>query len=48
MCYPIGKQEELQCFWHEDQENPAVAKFAAYLEQAYVEQPKSRGEGESK
>lgn len=35
ICYPIGKSEELQCFWHEDQENPAVAVFAAYLEQTH-------------
>lgn len=34
-CYPIGKTEELQCFWHEDQENPAVAAFAGYLEQTH-------------
>ena len=31
-CYPIGSTEELQCFWHEDTENPTVAKFAGYLE----------------
>jgi DNA-binding transcriptional LysR family regulator len=35
ICYPIGKTEELQCFWHEDQENPAVAAFAAFLEQTH-------------
>jgi DNA-binding transcriptional LysR family regulator len=35
--YPIGKTEELQCFWHEDQENPAVAAFAAFLEQTHSE-----------
>lgn len=29
--YPIGTMEELQCFWHEDDENPAVAAFAAGL-----------------
>ena len=34
-CYPIGQMEELQCFWHEDQENPLVAEFASYLEQIY-------------
>lgn len=33
--YPIGQMEELQCFWHEDQENPLVAEFAAYLEHTY-------------
>ncbi len=35
LCYPIGKTEDLQCFWHEDQENPAVAAFAGYLEQTH-------------
>ena len=35
VCYPIGKMEELQCFWHEDQENPAVEAFASYLEQTH-------------
>lgn len=35
ICYPIGQMEELQCFWHEDQENPLVAEFASYLEQIY-------------
>jgi len=44
VCYPIGKHEELQCFWHEDQENPAVEKFARYLEEAYIEQSKQQGE----
>ena len=29
--YPIGTMEELQCFWHEDDENPAVAAFADAL-----------------
>ena len=33
--YPIGQNEELQCFWHEDQENPLVAEFASYLEHTY-------------
>jgi DNA-binding transcriptional LysR family regulator len=37
ICYPIGKKEELQCFWHEDQENPAVAAFAEYLEQTHTD-----------
>ena len=36
ICYPVGKLEELQCFWHEDQENPAVAAFAAFLEQTHA------------
>jgi DNA-binding transcriptional LysR family regulator len=36
VCYPIGKMEELQCFWHEDQENPAVEAFASYLEQTHL------------
>ncbi len=35
ICYPVGKNEELQCFWHEDQENPAVAAFAGYLEKTH-------------
>lgn len=33
--FPIGKTEELLCFWHEDHENPAVAAFAAALEKSY-------------
>jgi DNA-binding transcriptional LysR family regulator len=37
VCYPVGKTEELQCFWHEDQENPAVERFASYLEETYQE-----------
>ena len=37
VCYPIGSMEELQCFWHEDQENPAVEAFASYLEQTHQE-----------
>ncbi len=37
LCYDIGKNEELLCFWHEDQENPAVSAFAAALEQVYQE-----------
>jgi DNA-binding transcriptional LysR family regulator len=41
MCYPVGKMEELQCFWHEDQENPAVAAFAAYLEQTHSVQARA-------
>ena len=32
-CYDIGVSEELLCFWHEDEEKPAVAQFAAVLEQ---------------
>lgn len=34
-CYDIGAKEELLCFWHEDQENPAVAAFASVLEQVH-------------
>ena len=34
-CYPIGRTEELLCFWHDDQENPAVAAFARCLEQVH-------------
>lgn len=29
--YPLGMSEELQCFWHEDDENPAIAAFVAEL-----------------
>lgn len=36
-CYPIGSMEELQCFWHEDTENPTVEKFAGYLEHIFGE-----------
>lgn len=35
IAYPVGKTEELQCFWHEDQENPAVKDFAEILEKTY-------------
>ena len=35
LSFPIGKTEELQCFWHEDQENPLVSEFAACLERFY-------------
>ncbi len=37
LCYPVGKNEELQCFWYEDQENPTVESFASFLEQSYKE-----------
>lgn len=33
-CFDLGRNEELLCFWHGDQENPAVSAFAAALEQA--------------
>ena len=36
-CYEIGVTEELLCFWHEDQENPAVEAFASVLEQIHNE-----------
>jgi hypothetical protein len=35
LSYPIGKTEELSCFWHDDTENPSVVKFARHLEQSY-------------
>ncbi len=38
ICYPIGKNEELQCFWFENQENPAVARFASCIESKYGEE----------
>ncbi|MCI8538767.1 MAG: LysR family transcriptional regulator [Oscillospiraceae bacterium] len=34
-CYPIGVMEQLLCFWHGDQENPAVEAFASSLEQVH-------------
>ena len=34
-CYDLGAKEELLCFWHEDQENPAVAAFASVLEKVH-------------
>ncbi len=37
LCYPIGKNEELQCFWYEDQENPTVEAFASFLVQTNKE-----------
>lgn len=39
-CYPVGRTEELRCFWHEDHENPAVAAFAAALEKSYQSEEK--------
>ncbi len=30
-CYPVGQEEELLCFWHEEEENPAVEVFARQL-----------------
>ncbi len=30
-CYPVGQSEELLCFWHEDEQNPAVEAFARQL-----------------
>ncbi len=34
-CYDIGVSEDLLCFWHEDEEKPAVAAFASVLEQVH-------------
>ena len=34
-CYDIGVSEDLLCFWHEDEEKPSVAQFAAVLEQVH-------------
>ena len=34
-CYDLGAAEDLLCFWHEDEEKPAVAAFAATLEQVH-------------
>ncbi len=34
-CYDLGVSEDLLCFWHEDEEKPAVAAFAATLEQVH-------------
>jgi DNA-binding transcriptional LysR family regulator len=38
VCYEISKTEQLQCFWHEDAENPAVEAFAllASIERAEI------------
>lgn len=33
--YPLGTNEELLCFWYEQQENPAVAQFAQCLRTAH-------------
>ena len=41
-CYPLGRTEELLCFWHGDQENPAVAAFAACLEQVHQQEDAAR------
>ena len=37
--HPVGKTEELRCFWYEQQENPSVAQFARCLEQAHKDEP---------
>ena len=34
LSYPVGQDEELQCFWYEDHETPAVTAFASYLKTA--------------
>ena len=34
-CYPIGKEEELRCFWHENTENKTVSRFADLLQKAF-------------
>jgi len=34
-CFPIGKEEELRCFWHENTENRTVARFADMLQKAF-------------
>ena len=34
-CFPIGKEEELRCFWHENTENRTVARFADLLQKAF-------------
>jgi len=34
-CFPIGKEEELRCFWHENTENKSVARFAEQLQKAF-------------
>ncbi len=36
-CYDIGMSEDLLCFWHEDEEKPAVSQFAALLERVHQE-----------
>lgn len=33
--YPVGTDEELLCFWYEQQENPAVSQFARCLGRAH-------------
>lgn len=34
-CYPVGANEELQCFWFDNQENPSVEQFAQCLVRAH-------------
>jgi DNA-binding transcriptional LysR family regulator len=34
-CYPVGTNEELQCFWFDQQENPVVENFARCLERVH-------------
>ncbi len=33
--YDVGRNEELQCFWYENQENPVIESFAMCLENSY-------------
>ena len=39
-CFPIGKDEELRCFWHENTENKTVSHFADLLQKAFQEREK--------
>lgn len=34
--YPVGSNEELLCFWYEQQENPAVEQFARCLGRVHI------------
>ena len=47
-CFPIGKEEELRCFWHENTENRTVARFADMLQKAFQSRERQEnGEGVS-
>jgi len=36
-CYPVGRDEQLMCFWFEDNENPLCAEFAQHLIKSVAE-----------
>jgi len=45
-CYPLGKEEELRCFWHENTENKTVSRFAELLQKSFQSAERERSENE--